>query len=114
MGCLVSVRSHSDLGFTGDYADVQTDIFALGSAIYFIMTGHEVFPELDSLENDEAILSRFKQGIFPNDKHEHICYHITEKCWKQQYQSAGDVGLGLTPLQESVGNSAANSSVSVE
>lgn len=43
----------------GDYACVATDLFALGSAIYFIMTGHEIFPELDSLEDDEEILSRF-------------------------------------------------------
>lgn len=27
----------------GDYADVKTDLFALGSAIYFIVMGHEVF-----------------------------------------------------------------------
>ena len=42
-----------------DYTCVETDIFALGSAIYFIMTGHKVFPELDSLEDNEEILSRF-------------------------------------------------------
>jgi hypothetical protein len=32
-----------------DHACVVTDIFALGSAIHFIMTGYEVFLELDSL-----------------------------------------------------------------
>jgi hypothetical protein len=32
--------------------DAKTDIFALGSAIYFIITGHEVFPKLDSVEED--------------------------------------------------------------
>ena len=42
----------------GGYAYIKTDLFALGSAIYFIM-GHEVFPELDSLEDDEEILFRF-------------------------------------------------------
>jgi serine/threonine protein kinase len=29
-------------------ADQKTDIFALGSAIYFIIKGHLPFPELDS------------------------------------------------------------------
>lgn len=43
----------------GDYANVITDIFALGSAIYFIIMLHEIFLELDSLEDDERILSCF-------------------------------------------------------
>lgn len=80
----------------GDYACVATDLFALGSAIYFIMTGHEVFPELDSLEDDEEILSRFKYGLFPNDNHP--CSQITEKCWKQQYRQAAEVVSDLTNL----------------
>ncbi|KAI9048137.1 hypothetical protein LZ554_007932 [Drepanopeziza brunnea f. sp. 'monogermtubi'] len=28
-----------------DHADAKTDIFALGSTIYFIMTGHRPYPE---------------------------------------------------------------------
>lgn len=32
--------------------NVKVDIFAFGSAIYFIMTGHEIFPELDTLEEE--------------------------------------------------------------
>ena len=35
----------------GDFADVKTDIFALGSAIYSLMMGHEPFPNLDDLED---------------------------------------------------------------
>lgn len=83
----------------GDYACVKTDLFALGSAIYFIMTGHEPFPELDSFDDDEEILSRFENGVFPVDRH--ICYHITEKCWKQQYESADDVVSDLALVQAS-------------
>ncbi|KAJ6016303.1 hypothetical protein N7540_010894 [Penicillium herquei] len=81
----------------GDDAGVKTDLFALGSAIYFIMTGHEVFPELDSWEDDEEILSRFQYGQFPVDKH--VCCQITDKCWKQQYQSADDVVLDISMIQ---------------
>ncbi|KAJ5080867.1 hypothetical protein N7456_013577 [Penicillium angulare] len=75
----------------GDYADVKTDLFALGSAIYFIMMGHEVFPELHSWDDDDEneILSRFQNGLFPVDSH--ACTEITDKCWRQQYQSAADV-----------------------
>lgn len=81
----------------GDYASVETDIFALGSAIYFIMTGHEVFPELDNWDADEEILSRFQNGLFPNDNHP--CSQITEKCWKQKYRRAADVVSDLSLIQ---------------
>ncbi|KAJ5701278.1 hypothetical protein N7488_008826 [Penicillium malachiteum] len=77
----------------GDYANVKTDLFAIGSAIYFIMTGHEIFPELDSLNDDEVILSRFQDGLFPIDFH--VCSGITDKCWRQQYQSADEVFYDL-------------------
>ncbi|KAJ5829553.1 uncharacterized protein N7525_007806 [Penicillium rubens] len=82
----------------GDYACVATDLFALGSAIYFIMTGHEVFPELDSWEDDEEILSRFQNGLFPNDNHP--CSQITEKCWKQQYRQAAEIVSDLCFILE--------------
>ncbi|KAE8354767.1 kinase-like domain-containing protein [Aspergillus coremiiformis] len=85
----------------GDFACVKTDLFALGSAIYFIMTGHEVFPELDSLDDDEEILSRFQNGIFPVDYH--LCYDITNKCWTQCYQSADDLVSDLSLIQASKG-----------
>lgn len=85
----------------GDYACVKTDLFALGSAIYFIMTGHEVFPELDSLEDEEEISSRFQNALFPIDKH--ACYRVTEKCWKQQYQSADQVISDILLIQSSIG-----------
>lgn len=81
----------------GDYACVATDLFALGSAIYFIMTGHEVFPEPNSLEDEEEILSRFQNGLFPND--DHFCSRITEKCWKQHYQQAAEVVSDLSLIQ---------------
>lgn len=83
----------------GDYASVDTDLFALGSAIYFIMTGHEVFPELDSLDNDEDILLRFQNGLFPVGNY--VCNHIAEKCWKQQYPSADDVVCDISLIQAS-------------
>ncbi|KAJ5751491.1 uncharacterized protein N7511_008456 [Penicillium nucicola] len=81
----------------GDYASVATDLFALGSAIYFIMTGHEVFPELDSLQDDEEILSRFQNGLFPTENHP--CSQITEKCWKQQYRQAAEVVSDLSLIR---------------
>lgn len=72
-------------------ASVKTDLFALGSTVYFIMTGHEVFPDAAYGEAgwDEKVRSRFSAGIFPDDSH--ACAHITQKCWVQQYSSANEV-----------------------
>lgn len=80
-----------------DYAEVKTDIFALGSAIYSIMTEHEVFPDLNSWEHEEEIEVRFGNGQFPTDTHP--CCKITEKCWKQRYESARDVISDLCQIQ---------------
>ncbi|KAH8433040.1 uncharacterized protein LDX57_010679 [Aspergillus melleus] len=85
----------------GDFANVKTDIFALGSAIYFIMLGHEVFPELDNLEDDEQIASRFQSGQFPTDSH--ACSMITDKCWRQMYESAEEIIFDITQVQASKG-----------
>jgi len=46
-------------------ANQKTNIFALGSAIYFIIKGHPPFPELDSWKDTLEIVSRFKTGQFP-------------------------------------------------
>jgi serine/threonine protein kinase len=68
---------------------VKTDIFALGCTIYSLMTGHEVFPDLDHFEDEEEIESRFRDGLFPTDSQP--CFAITEKCWNQQYLSADEI-----------------------
>lgn len=82
----------------GDYADVKTDLFALGSAIYFIMMGQEIFPDLDSNTDDEEIERRFRDGEFPVDSQ--LCDAITRKCWAQEYDSAQEVCNDITALQQ--------------
>ncbi|KAM5450710.1 Phosphorylase b kinase gamma catalytic chain, skeletal muscle/heart isoform [Microsporum audouinii] len=86
-------RSH------GDFADVKTDIFALGSAIYFIMLGHEVFPELDTFndDEDEQVALLFSNGDFPTD--DYACSTITDKCWRQAYESAKDIIQDISQIQ---------------
>jgi serine/threonine protein kinase len=84
----------------GDYADVETDLFALGSAIYFIITGHEVFPDLDSDKDDEEIERRFRSGQFPVDPQ--VCNAITSKCWTQEYSSAQEVVDEIIVVQNNI------------
>ncbi|KAF2015733.1 kinase-like protein [Aaosphaeria arxii CBS 175.79] len=69
----------------------KTDLFALGSTIYFIMTGHEVFPDIVSGEDGwhEKVISRFASGDFPSDSH--AFQKVTQKCWNCRYDSASEL-----------------------
>lgn len=80
-------------------ADWQTDLFALGSTIYFIVTGHEVFPDIIAGEPgwDEKVRSRFASGVFPDDPHP--CAAITQKCWKRRYSSASEVLKDISAVE---------------
>ncbi|PYH39693.1 kinase-like protein [Aspergillus neoniger CBS 115656] len=65
-------------------ADVQTDLFALGCTIYFIMMGHDMFPDIADGDNAwfEKVEHRFATQQFPEDKH--ACSDITRKCWHKE------------------------------
>jgi serine/threonine protein kinase len=84
-----------------NHADQKTDIFALGSAIYYIMQGHEPFPELNSLnDNDESeIVARFTSGRFP-PLSPHSGGGIVYGCWSGRYESAIEVVEDLKRIVE--------------
>lgn len=84
-----------------DFADVHTDIFALGSTIYYIVTGHRPFPELHTIDDEEEFLSRFREGQFPYLQAE-VGGNIVRKCWEGRYSSASEVVDDLIMLQESL------------
>ncbi|KAL5323491.1 hypothetical protein ACEPPN_008028 [Leptodophora sp. 'Broadleaf-Isolate-01'] len=71
-------------------ANWKTDIFALGSAIYFIMKGHPPFPELDSWKDELEIVSRFRNRQFP-PLDEVPGGDVVKKCWTGEYESADKV-----------------------
>ena len=81
-------------------ADYKTDLFALGSNIYFIMMDHEVFPDIIYGSHcwHEQVEERFAQQQFPED--EHACGAITAKCWRQQYDSAKEVLRDILAVEE--------------
>ncbi|KAH8708422.1 kinase-like domain-containing protein [Phaeosphaeriaceae sp. PMI808] len=83
-----------------DHARVKTDLFALGSTMYFIIMGHDVFPDLNSTDDEEEIERRFRAQEFPNDRH--ACHQIASKCWNQQYRSAEEVLVDLKNIQNAV------------
>ena len=77
--------------------NVQTDLFAVGSAIYHIIAGHEVFPELDSINDEDVITARFINGEFPNN--DYVASHIVEKCWRGEYSSAAEISADIAAVQ---------------
>lgn len=64
------------------------------------MMGHEVFPDLDRVKDEDEIGCRFRGGQFPTDPH--ICAAITEKCWKQLYSSARQALGDLEEVQAAI------------
>lgn len=81
------------------HADVETDLFALGCTIYFIVMGYCVFPDIVDGEEGwyDRIRSRFENAQFPQD--DHACSAITSKRWKLKYESAIEVLRDINAIQ---------------
>ncbi|KAI4264786.1 MAG: hypothetical protein L6R42_000125 [Xanthoria sp. 1 TBL-2021] len=70
-----------------NHADWKTEIFALGSAFYYIMEGHEPYPELNPFDDEEQIEARFVSRQFP-EMDSVLMNCVTHKCWAGDYESA--------------------------
>ncbi|KAJ5981720.1 hypothetical protein N7522_013348 [Penicillium canescens] len=80
-----------------NHAEERTDIFAVGTAMYHIITGAEVFPELDSHQHEVEVQHRFRNAQFPRD--DYVCSIIIEKCWRGLYSSVDEVGEDIFQMQ---------------
>ena len=69
------------------HADWRTEIFALGSAFYYIMEGHEPYPDLDPDNDEEHIVERFTSGQFPAIGCSSM-NRVIHKCWAGRFDSA--------------------------
>jgi len=85
-------------------ANQRTDIFALGSAIYYILEGHEPFPELDCVLDEEEITWRFASGQFP-ELQPFVLRSIIHKCWRGEYGSAENVMKDIGLCENDLANS---------
>jgi hypothetical protein len=68
----------------------QTDLFALGSVMYYVMAGREPY---DDLAEDE-VTARFLRGEFPGVD-EYSCGQSISGCWNGRFDSAQDVVVSL-------------------
>ncbi|KAJ5927543.1 hypothetical protein N7516_009316 [Penicillium verrucosum] len=81
-------------------ASYRTDLFALGSAIYHLINGHEVFPELDSFDDEKIISARFIDVEYPTN--DYVAGNIVEKCWRGEYSSAAEISIDIAEIQAAV------------
>ena len=77
-----------------NYADWKTDIFALGSAFYYIMEGQEPYPDLDPDLHEEQIIERFTSSQFPTIEYSPM-NRVMYKCWAGEYDSVDAVSQDL-------------------
>jgi serine/threonine protein kinase len=73
-----------------DPCTVITDLFALGSSIYEIVTGRQPYADL----KDEEVEARYKRREFPIVDGM-SCGEIIEKCWIGEFNSATAVQVAL-------------------
>jgi serine/threonine protein kinase len=72
-----------------------TEIFGLGSALYYMVTGHDLFPELDYTRDRAEIVRRLQERKFPDTSELPVLGSVITKCWNLQYYSMADVIEGI-------------------
>ncbi|QPG94750.1 hypothetical protein C2857_006898 [Epichloe festucae Fl1] len=73
--------------------EIRDDIFALGSVLFFILTGYEPY---DDLAEDE-VEKRFQKGDFP-DVTFLSCGSIITGCWTGSFETASRVAHALAAI----------------
>ena len=82
-----------------NHADWKTEIFALGSAFYYIIEGCEPYPDLDPNYDEEQIVKRFISRQFPKIEFSPM-NSIMHKCWAGEYGSVDTVLQDLDFVHE--------------
>ncbi|KAF2020522.1 kinase-like protein [Aaosphaeria arxii CBS 175.79] len=75
--------------------DIKSDLFALGSTIYFLMSDREPYSNLI----EEEVTARYSRMEFP-DIRRYPCGRVIEACWKGDYRSAQEVVESILALSD--------------
>jgi serine/threonine protein kinase len=84
-----------------NHSDESSDLFALGSAIYEIMVGHEPFPELDELDDEDEIEERYQDKRFPSVDSV-VGGDIILRCWSLVYEQVNVCSKDLKTVENSL------------
>lgn len=68
-----------------------TEIFAFGTALYFMVACHEPWPELREPEDREEIKKRIRAKEFPDTSSLPVLGSIISKCWCVEFTSMTEV-----------------------
>jgi serine/threonine protein kinase len=77
--------------------DIMTvsEIFGLGSVLYSIVTGHDLFPEMDYTRDRAEIAWRLRQRRFSDIRELSVVRSVVTRCWNVEYDSMVDVIEGI-------------------
>lgn len=81
-----------------EIADVKTDMFALGSTIYHIVTGQRPFPQYDTIDDETKFGELYLKGQFPLLE-ARLGGDVVRNCWRGKYTSASEVVKDLDLLE---------------
>ena len=71
---------------------IATDLFALGSTIYEIMTGTQPYAQY----TDEEVETFFREGMFP-PVDGISCGELVKRCWHSEIHSADEIQVSIIP-----------------
>ncbi|KAF2725455.1 hypothetical protein K431DRAFT_280828 [Polychaeton citri CBS 116435] len=69
----------------------STEIFALGTALYHIVTGHEPWPDLSERGDSVEIKKRIREKDFPDTSVLPVLGGVVSKCWNVEFASMTQV-----------------------
>lgn len=68
-----------------------TEVFALGTALYYMVTCQEPWPELREPDDDEEIKKQIRDKNFPDTSMLFVLGDVISKCWNVEFTSMTEV-----------------------
>lgn len=73
----------------------QTEVFAFGMAVFAMVSGQEIWPELEEPRDYEKIKERIVQRRFPDTTPLRILGDVVEGCWSGKFKSMEEVRVAV-------------------